>query len=204
MKIFCIGRNYVDHIQELQNEIPSSPVVFMKPATALLSDNKPFFLPDFSKDMHFEGELILRIGKTGKAVKEKFALDYIDAVSVGIDFTARDVQDHQKAKGLPWEIAKAFDHSAVVGPWQKVDKERLEKPFHFTLSKNDTCMQVGDTSLLLHPLARIITYLSQYFTLQTGDIVFTGTPKGVSSVAIGDSLTMNLEDQPNILRCDIK
>lgn len=186
MKVFCIGRNYVAHIEELNNEVPTDPVVFLKPATAVLSHNKPFYYPNFSNDIHYEGELVFRISKNGRAVAPQFALDYIDAVTVGIDFTARDLQEKQKQKGLPWEIAKAFDGAAVLGEWVPVDRERLNSPFHFELYKNDAMVQQGDSSLWLHDLPRMISYISTYFTLQQGDLLFTGTPKGVGSIQIND------------------
>lgn len=189
MKIFCIGRNYAAHIEELNNATPSEPVLFMKPATAALFDQKPFYYPNFSNDIHFEGELIFRIGKNGRAIQPQFALDYIDAVSLGIDFTARDLQEKQKAKGLPWEIAKAFDHAAVIGTWKPVQKEQLKQAFQFELNKNGTCVQQGDTRLWLFPLETMIAHISTYFTLQQGDILFTGTPKGVGPIAIGDQFT---------------
>lgn len=186
MKVFCIGRNYVAHIEELNNEVPTDPVVFLKPATAVLSHNKPFYYPNFSNDIHYEGELVFRISKNGRAVAPQFALDYIDAVTVGIDFTARDLQEKQKQKGLPWEIAKAFDGAAVLGEWVNIDRERLNSPFHFELFKNDVMVQQGDSSLWLHDLPKMISYISTYFTLQQGDVLFTGTPKGVGSIQIND------------------
>lgn len=186
MKVFCIGRNYVAHIEELNNEVPTDPVVFLKPATAVLSHNKPFYYPNFSNDIHYEGELVFRISKNGRAVAPQFALDYIDAVTVGIDFTARDLQEKQKQKGLPWEIAKAFDGAAVLGEWVNIDRYRLNSPFHFELFKNDVMVQQGDSSLWLHDLPKMISYISTYFTLQQGDVLFTGTPKGVGSIQIND------------------
>jgi len=188
MKIFCIGRNYAEHAAELNNPLPQAPVVFMKPPTALLSGGKPFYLPDFSENMHYEGELVLRLGKGGRSVNRKFALGYIDAVTVGVDWTARDLQDKQKAGGLPWEIAKAFDHSAVIGEWVPADTLDLSKPLHFSLRRNGATVQQGDTSLLLFPFDVIIEYISRFFTLQQGDLIFTGTPKGVDAVQIGDML----------------
>jgi len=195
MKIFCVGRNYGEHAKELNNAIPDAPVIFMKPATALLSDNKPFYYPNFTKDLHYECELVLRMGKNGKSVHPKFASSYIDAVTVGIDFTARDLQEQQKQKGLPWEIAKAFDHSAVIGSWKKVAELTPESPFLFHLDKNGTTVQQGDTRDLLFPFASVIAYISQYFTLQMGDLIFTGTPKGVGPVQLGDRLQAYLIDE---------
>lgn len=203
MKIFCIGRNYVDHVSELNNEIPTAPVVFMKPPTALLTDNKPFYYPNFTHDLHYECEIVLRICKNGKAIQEKFAHTYYDAVTVGIDFTARDLQDHQKSKGLPWEIAKAFDQSAVIGSWHKLDDLAKTQALQFSLSKNDEVVQVGDTEKMMYSFDKIISYLSIYFSLNMGDLIFTGTPKGVAAVKIGDVLTANLAEQ-TLLKFEIK
>lgn len=196
MKIFCIGRNYVAHIEELKNAIPDAPVVFMKPPTALLTDNKPFYHPDFSKDIHYECELVFRICKQGRSIEEKFAHKYYDAVTVGIDFTARDLQDEQKKKGLPWEIAKAFDHSAVIGPWQYIGETEKNLNRTFRLDVNSKTVQEGDSRFMMFQPDQIIAYISQFFTLQTGDILFTGTPKGVGSIAVGDRLQAWLEEQP--------
>ncbi|MBL7755586.1 MAG: fumarylacetoacetate hydrolase family protein [Chitinophagaceae bacterium] len=196
MKIFCIGRNYVAHIEELKNAIPDAPVVFMKPPTALLTDNKPFYHPDFSKDIHYECELVFRICKQGRSIEEKFAHKYYDAVTVGIDFTARDLQDEQKKKGLPWEIAKAFDHSAVIGPWQYIGETEKNLNRTFRLDVNSKTVQEGDSRFMMFQPDQIIAYISQFFTLQTGDILFTGTPKGVGSIAVGDRLQAWLEEHP--------
>jgi len=203
MKIFCIGRNYVDHISELKNEIPDAPVVFMKPHTALLSDNKPFYYPNFTSNLHYECEIVLRICKNGKAVQEKFAHTYYDAVTVGIDFTARDLQDHQKSKGLPWEIAKAFDQSAVIGQWQRIDEEEKKTPFHFSLLRNEVLAQEGNTENMMFSFDKIIAYISGYFSLNMGDLIFTGTPNGVAAVKIGDVLTGKLAEK-ELLRFEIK
>ena len=188
MKIFCIGRNYAEHAKELNNAIPSAPVVFMKPATALLTENKDFYYPNFTKDLHYECELVLRICKNGKSVQEKFAGAYYDAITVGIDFTARDIQEQQKTKSLPWEIAKAFDHSAVVGTWLPKEPLVAQESILFSLRKNNEMVQQGDTRDLLFSFDKIISYISQYFTLQMGDLIYTGTPVGVGPVAIGDQL----------------
>jgi len=203
MKIFCIGRNYVDHISELNNEIPEAPVVFMKPQTALLTGNKPFYYPNFTQNLHYECEIVLRICKNGKSVQEKFAHTYYDAVTVGIDFTARDLQDHQKAKGLPWEIAKAFDHSAVVGQWQILSDTDKQLPLQFCLAKNQQLVQQGQTSNMMYSFDKIIAYISMYFSLNTGDLIFTGTPKGVGPVQIGDMLSAQLGDT-ELLNFEIK
>ncbi len=203
MKIFCIGRNYVDHISELNNSIPNAPVVFMKPHTALLTDNKPFYYPNFTKELHYECEIVLRICKNGKSVAEKFAQDYYDAVTVGIDFTARDLQDYQKAHGLPWEIAKAFDHSAVIGKWKPISKEEKKQNIEFSLTKNEQIVQHGHTENMMYRFDKIISYISSYFSLNMGDLIFTGTPKGVASVQIGDKLSAQIADEM-LLNFEIK
>lgn len=201
MKIICIGRNYVDHIQELQNAMPENPVVFMKPNTALLKDNKPFFHPEWSSDIHYETELVLKISKQGKYIHEKFAHKYYNEVGLGIDFTARDLQSYQKAKGLPWEIAKAFDGSAVVGNF--VSKDLLPSPIHFHLLLNGKKVQDGNSSLMMYSFDKIISYVSQFFTLQLGDLIFTGTPAGVGKIAIGDKLEGFIESQ-KMFECEVK
>ena len=188
MKIFCVGRNYAEHAKELNNEVPDAPVIFMKPNTALLQDNKPFYFPDFTKDLHYETEIVLRISKNGKNIEEKFASKYIDAVTVGIDFTARDLQSKQKAKGLPWEISKAFDHSAVIGKWIPVSEIKNRNAIRFCMYQNKTLKQDGNTKDLIFPFEKIIGYISKFFTLQKGDLLFTGTPFGVGQVNIGDKI----------------
>jgi len=203
MKIFCVGRNYAEHAKELLNDVPTEPVIFMKPQTALLTDHKPFYYPNFSTDIHYECELVLRICKNGKAISEKFASSYYDAITLGIDFTARDLQQKQKEKGLPWEIAKAFDMSAVLGTWKTITNEEKKSSFQFQLYKNNQQVQHGDTKDLLFSFEKIIAYVSQYFTLNMGDIIYTGTPKGVGPVAIGDKLHANLFDE-ELLRFEVK
>jgi 2-keto-4-pentenoate hydratase/2-oxohepta-3-ene-1,7-dioic acid hydratase in catechol pathway len=203
MKIFCVGRNYVEHAKELQNEVPDAPVIFMKPSTALLTENKDFYYPNFTKDLHYECELVLRICKNGRAVSEKFARNYYDAITVGIDFTARDLQQYQKEKGLPWEIAKAFDQSAVLGKWKAITDEDKNKPFQFSLNKNGVKVQNGQTENLLFSFEKIISYISQFFTLNMGDIIYTGTPKGVGPVEIGDQLAAELFNE-ELLNFSIK
>lgn len=193
MKIFCIGRNYSEHTKELNNAVPENPVVFMKPATALLKDNQPFYYPEFTKDLHYETELVLRICKQGKYIKEKFAHKYYDQIGLGIDFTARDLQTYQKAKGLPWEIAKAFDHSAVIG--KLFPKETFALPLHFSLQLNGTEVQKGNSADMLYSFDILIEYISQFFTLQAGDLIYTGTPAGVGAVKIGDRLEGFLETE---------
>ncbi len=194
MKIFCIGRNYADHAAELKNPLPSKPIVFMKPPTALLLDNKPFYHPDFSNDIHYELEAVLKISKNGKQVQPAFASDYYDEIGLGIDFTARDLQDELKQKGHPWEIAKAFDHSAVLSPFfplMDYDKNNI----HFVLKVNEEIRQDGHTKDLIFSFDHLICYVSKYFTLQKGDLIFTGTPAGVGKINIGDRLEAFLEGQ---------
>ena len=193
MKIFCIGRNYSEHARELKNDIPEAPVIFMKPPTAILKGSD-FYLPEFSSDMHYECELVYRICKNGKHVAPQFAHTYIDAVTVGIDFTARDVQAAQKKKGLPWEIAKAFDQSAVVGAFTPLTALPDPANIHFSLLKNGERVQNGQAKDMLFSVDHLIAYLSTFFTLQQGDLLFTGTPSGVGPVAIGDALEGFLEN----------
>lgn len=188
MKIICIGRNYVKHAQELQHEVPTEPVFFMKPDSALLKDNKPFFLPDFSSEIHHEIELVIKISRLGKNIDAKFAGRYYDEIGLGIDFTARDVQRHLIEKGLPWEKAKAFDASAVLGKFHP--KEELGNPGQilFSLKRNGEVVQSGDSQLMIFPFDTIIEHVSKYVTLKIGDLIYTGTPAGVGPVAIGDRL----------------
>ena len=194
MKIFCVGRNYGAHAAELNNAIPEAPVIFMKPATALLK-GKDLYHPDFTNNLHYECELVLRIGKGGKSIDEKYALRYIDALTAGIDFTARDIQDDQKKKGLPWEIAKAFDNSAVTGLWQSAGNETDFKNIHFSMKKNGIEVQAGNSADMLFSIPVLISYVSRYFTLQKGDLIFTGTPAGVGAVAQGDILEGFIEKE---------
>ncbi len=188
MKIFCIGRNYAAHAKELGNEVPEEPVIFIKPKSALLQGDTPFYYPEFTNDLHYECELVLRVSKNGRYVPEHKAANYFDAITVGIDFTARDIQQELKNKGLPWEKAKAWDHSAVVGSW-KPYSEFLDKPsIEFALQKDGQIVQQGDSSLMIYPFARIVSEISKYFSLQIGDLIFTGTPAGVGPVVPGDVL----------------
>ncbi len=203
MKIFCIGRNYVDHAKELNNPVPSEPLVFMKPPTALVVNNKPFFYPDFTRDLHHEGEIVLRVCKNGRSVQPGFAHRYYDAVAFGIDFTARDVQERLKQKGQPWEIAKGFDGSAPLSKWVPLEELRDAKNIHFQLKKNGQVVQNGQTSDLIFPFDALIVHISRYFTLQKGDMIFTGTPAGVGPVQIGDILEGFIEDQL-LLHCAVK
>lgn len=193
MKIICVGRNYSEHAKELKNEIPDKPVIFLKPQTALLKDNKPFYYPEWTSDLHYETELVLKVCKQGKYIDEKFAQKYFDEVTVGIDFTARDLQNQQKAKGLPWEIAKAFDNSAVVGSFSKMTDK--SKGIHFSMKLNGNEVQKGNTGDMMFSFEKIIAYVSQFFTLQVGDLIFTGTPAGVGPVKIGDKLEGFLEGE---------
>ncbi|MEP1087796.1 fumarylacetoacetate hydrolase family protein [Algoriphagus sp.] len=188
MKIICIGRNYAAHIEELKNEIPGNPVVFLKPDTALLKDGAPFFYPDFSKNIHHEAELVLKISKQGKYIEKKFAHRYYDQIGLGIDFTARDLQDQCKSKGLPWEIAKGFNGAAPIGGFKSVDDFEDLKNIDFHLTINGELRQKGNTSLMLFEFGTIIEYVSQFFMLKTGDLIYTGTPSGVGPVQIGDRL----------------
>lgn len=186
MKIICVGRNYSEHTKELKNEIPDKPVIFLKPQTALLKDNKPFYYPEWTKDLHYEAEVVLKICKQGKYIDERYANKYFDEVTVGIDFTARDLQSQQKAKGLPWEIAKAFDNSAVIGKFHKLSG--TSSAVNFSLTLNGKEVQKGNTNDMMFSFEKIISYASQFFTLQTGDLIFTGTPAGVGPVNIGNRL----------------
>lgn len=188
MKLICIGRNYTKHIEELDNERPEHPVVFLKPDSAILLKQHPFVIPEFSKDVHHEVEVLVKIKKLGKYIDKKFASTYYDEIGLGIDFTARDVQSDLKTKGLPWEKAKAFDGAAVIGNW--LPKEQLGgvEAIAFRLEKNGQVVQDGNTSHMLWKIDELISYVSQYFTLKIGDVIFTGTPAGVGPVAIGDKL----------------
>jgi 2-keto-4-pentenoate hydratase/2-oxohepta-3-ene-1,7-dioic acid hydratase in catechol pathway len=188
MKIICIGRNYAAHIEELKNEKPGQPVVFLKPDTALLKGGAPFYYPDFSTNIHHEIELVLKISKEGKYIQPQFAHRYFDEIGLGIDFTARDLQDQCKAKGLPWEIAKAFNGSAPIGDFKSVTEFSDLKNIDFHLEINGEVKQKGNTSLMLFDFATIISYVSQFFMLKKGDLIYTGTPSGVGPVQTGDQL----------------
>lgn len=195
MKLICIGRNYSNHIAELQNEKPTEPVVFLKPDTAILLKKQPFFIPDFSKNVQHEVEVLVKINRVGKYIAPEFAHKYYDQIGLGIDFTARDLQQTLKQKGLPWEKAKAFDGSAVIGKW--VSKRQFENlnNMSFSLKKNDTIVQSGNTKDMLWNIDGIISYVSQFFTLKIGDIIFTGTPSGVGPVQANDSLSGYIEKE---------
>ena len=193
MKIIAIGRNYAAHAKELNNAVPTKPIIFLKPDTAVLKDNKPFYLPDFSSDIHFELEVVLKICKVGKHISEKFAANYYDEIGLGIDFTARDIQAEMKAKGLPWELAKSFDHSAVVSNFLPKTNFANMNDLHFELQVNKESRQKGHTANLLFTFENIISFVSQYITLKKGDLIFTGTPEGVGQVKQGDQLEAWLE-----------
>lgn len=195
MKLICIGRNYTDHIKELDNERPTDPIVFLKPDTAILLKKQPFFIPDFSNDIHHEVEILVKINKVGKYIDKKFAHKYYDEIGLGIDFTARDLQSELKAKGLPWEKAKAFDGSAVIGNWLPKTNFKNLNDINFSLQKNNTLVQQGNTKLMLWKIDELIEYISKYFTLKIGDIIFTGTPSGVGRVEPNDILIGSIENQ---------
>lgn len=204
MKIFAVGRNYAEHIKELNNERPDEPVIFSKPDTALIRGNAPFYYPDFSKDVHHEVELVLRVCKEGKNIHDKFASKYYDAIGLGIDFTARDLQQKAKEKGLPWDIAKGFNGSAPVSDkFIPVSDFKDLKDINFSLLINGELRQQGNTSLMLFSFDYIISYLSKFFTLRTGDLIFTGTPKGVGPVRIGDTLVAFIENE-KLLAFEVK
>ncbi|AVR45852.1 2-hydroxyhepta-2,4-diene-1,7-dioate isomerase [Christiangramia fulva] len=196
MKIICVGRNYAKHIEELQNEKPEEPVLFHKPDTSVLLKKQPFFIPDFSDDVHYEVEVLVKINKIGKHIQEKFAHKYYEEIGLGIDFTARDLQQKLKEKGLPWEKAKGFDGAAVIGDkwFNKKDLPALDN-LEFSLKKNEETVQAANTSLMLWKIDELIAYISTYFTLKIGDIIFTGTPAGVGKVSPDDRLTGFLNNQ---------
>lgn len=195
MKIICVGRNYVDHIRELENQTPEAPVVFLKPDTAILSKENAFYIPEFTQDVHYEVELIIRISKVGKYIDRQFAHKYYDRIGLGIDFTARDLQSELKKKGLPWEIAKGFDGSAVIGEY--INKEEFENlsSINFRMERNGETVQTGNSEQMIWKIDELIESISKYFTLKVGDVIFTGTPAGVGAVKPGDELTGFLEEK---------
>lgn len=203
MKIIAIGRNYAEHAKELNNPIPTVPVIFLKPDTAILKDNKPFYLPDFSSDVHFELEVVLKICKEGKHIAEKFAPNYYDEIGLGIDFTARDIQSKHKEKGLPWELAKAFDSSAPISKFLPKANFKDLYNMNFEFKVNSTIRQQGNTKNLLFSFEKIIAFVSQYITLKKGDLIFTGTPEGVGQVHTGDRLEAWLMDE-QLLNFEVK
>ena len=196
MKIICIGRNYLAHVKELDNDLPTKPMFFMKPETALLPAGEPFPYPDFRKEIHYETELVLHVCKTGKAIDEKSASEYYDAITVGIDFTARDRQNQCKAKGHPWEIAKAFDYSAPMGEFKKIGELDHPDDIAFGMKLNGEWAQQGHSCDMIFGFNRIVSYVSRFVTLNEGDCIFTGTPQGVGEVHVGDRLELLLEDVP--------
>ena len=195
MKIIAIGRNYIDHAKELNNPVPSEPVVFLMPDTCILSNNRPFFYPDFSDNIHYELEIVLKINRVGKNIQEKFAHRYFDELTVGIDFTARDLQKKAKEKGLPWEKAKAFDGSAPVGQFISLNKLANPNSIEFSLDINGNRVQTGNSKEMIFSFNEIIAYVSRFFSLKMGDLIFTGTPAGVGPVKIGDRLEASIEGQ---------
>lgn len=195
MKIFCVGRNYVEHAKELGNDIPEEPVIFIKPKSALLQPHTPFYYPEFSNELHYEAELVLRICKNGKYIQEKQANKYYNAITVGIDFTARDIQNELKKKGLPWEKAKGWDNSAVIGKWVDINPSILKNPINFSLRNNGETVQKGISNDMLFSFDQIIANISNYFSLNIGDVVFTGTPAGVGECVVGDVLEGFFENE---------
>ena len=188
MKIFCIGRNYVDHATELGNEIPEEPVIFMKPKSALIQGHTPFYYPEFTNELHYEAELVVRICKNGKYIQERHAAGYYNAITVGIDFTARDIQKRLKEKGLPWEKSKSFDNSAALGKWIDITPAINKKDINFHFTKNGEKVQTGNSKDMIFSIDYIVAHLSTYFSLNIGDLVFTGTPAGVGECMVGDVL----------------
>lgn len=203
MKIICIGRNYPDHAAELGNEVPDEPVIFMKPKSALLQAHTPFYYPEFTNELHYEAELVLRICKNGKYIQERHASNYYNGITVGIDFTARDIQQECKEKGLPWEKAKAFDNSAVVGKFIDLTPEIKKNNINFSLQKNKEVVQKGNSGQMIFSFDAIIANISNYFSLNIGDLIFTGTPAGVGECVVGDVLEVFFEDK-NMLTVEVK
>ncbi|MGG9960603.1 fumarylacetoacetate hydrolase family protein [Ferruginibacter sp. SUN106] len=203
MKIICVGRNYADHAKELGNDIPEEPVIFMKPKSALLQSHTPFYYPEFSNELHYECELVLRVCKNGKYIQERHASNYYNGITVGIDFTARDIQDELKKKGLPWEKAKAFDNSAAVGKFIDVTPAMNRKNIGFTFFKNKELVQTGNSGNMIFSIDSLISHISNYFSLNIGDLIFTGTPAGVGECVVGDVLEAFLE-KDNLLTVEVK
>ncbi|MBL6647718.1 MAG: fumarylacetoacetate hydrolase family protein [Flavobacteriaceae bacterium] len=199
MKIICIGRNYAEHIKELNNNRPDSPVIFLKPDTSIILKNQPFFIPDFSNEINYEVEIILKICKLGKHIENKYAHKYFNQIGLGIDFTARDTQNELKSNGLPWEKAKAFDGSALVGSWVNKTKFQDLRNLNFSLNKNGKSVQIGNTSQMMWNFDELISEISKYFTLKIGDIIFTGTPSGVGKVNNGDNLEGFIEGKSSFV-----
>ncbi len=195
MKIFCIGRNYSEHAKELGNDIPEEPVIFMKPKSALLQLQNPFYYPEFSNELHYEAEIVLRVCKNGKYIQAKHASKYYNAYTIGIDFTARDIQAELKKKGLPWEKAKAWDNSAVIGKWIEFSSESIHQPIQFSLQMNGKIVQLGNTKEMIFSFNEIVAHISNYFSLNIGDLIYTGTPAGVGECVVGDVLEGFVEQQ---------
>lgn len=197
MKIICVGLNYPSHNKEMErngNDIPNEPILFLKPDSALLKDGKTFYIPDFSQNIHYEAEIVVKINRLGKNIAERFAHRYYEELTIGIDFTARDLQDQLKSKGLPWEISKGFDNSAVIGDF--IHKETVDvNNLKFELEINRQSVQSGNTAEMIHSIDKIIAYASQFFTLKMGDLIFTGTPSGVGTIKIGDQITGSVQEQ---------
>ena len=203
MKIIAVGKNYAKHAKEMNSDVPTEPVIFLKPETALLKNNKPLYYPDFTKLLHYETELIFRICKIGKNIDKKFAHRYYDKIGIGIDFTARDIQYRQKEKGLPWELAKGFDNSAPISEFIDISEFKDINNINFSLDINGKTVQTGNSSDMIFKIDEVISFVSKFFTLKIGDIIFTGTPQGVGEVKIGDKLTAKIENK-ELLTCEIK
>ena len=203
MKIICVGKNYSEHIAEMNSEAPASPVIFFKPDTALLKNNQAFYHPSFSENIHYEVELVLRISREGKLIEEKFAHKYFDSIGLGIDFTARDIQEEAKKKSLPWAIAKGFNHSAPISEFIPVEEFKDLNNISFSLEKNNALVQKGNSSDMIFSFSKILAYISQFINLKKGDLIFTGTPSGVGKISIGDQLTGYIENQ-KLLDFEIK
>ena len=203
MKVICIGRNYMDHVKELNSPLPSSPVFFLKPDTSVLTRNRPFFYPDFSKEIHYEVELVMKICKVGKNIQPGFASSYFDEIGIGIDFTARDLQDECKKKGLPWLVSKGFDGAAPLGKFMNKSLFPDLRNINFHLDINGTTMQKGNSGDMIFPFEELISHVSKFITLKMGDLIYTGTPVGVGPVKIGDRLEAFIEGE-KLLKCDIK
>lgn len=203
MKILAVGRNYIDHARELNNAVPDEPVIFLMPETSIIRNNQAFFYPDFSNNIHYEVELVVKINRLGKNISKKFAPRYYDEIGIGIDFTARDIQEKLKSKGLPWEKAKAFDGSAPLGKFVNLNELPNALNIRFSLEKNGELVQAGESKDMIFSIDTIIEHVSQYFTLKIGDLIYTGTPAGVGPVNIGDELVARIEGQ-ELLRIQVK
>lgn len=203
MKIICVGRNYIDHAKELGNEVPTEPVIFMKPKSAIIQAHTPFYYPEFTNELHYECELVIRICKNGKYIQERHAPNYYNAITVGIDFTARDIQQELKKKGLPWEKAKAFDNSAAIGKFVEMTPAINKKNINFSFLKNDEIVQKGNSGEMIFSIDFLVSHISNYFSLNIGDVIFTGTPAGVGECSVGDALEGFMENE-SLLKIDVK